>query len=375
MPEPEEVILCVNAGSSSLKFGVFLAGDGDPRALATGATERIGADNARSWVRAGSERRESAGVFADHAAALASMFSLLETAGVPAPTAVGHRVVHGGPSYVEPTLVDSSVVAGLKRVIPMAPLHMPSAIGGIEAVAARHPRLPQVACFDTAFHASMPERARRLPLPEQFDREGVRRYGFHGLSYEYVMSALGRNAPGRVIIAHLGSGSSLVAVKDGRAVETTMGFTPLGGVLMGTRSGDLDPGLLIYLLREKKLSVDALEHLLDRESGLLAIAGTADVKSLVERAATDERAKLGVSMFVYSVRKAVGALVSALGGIDLLVFTGGIGENSPEIRAMICEGLDAFGLSLNRTKTVQTNEELVIARHTDRIVRDAHVSR
>jgi acetate kinase len=371
-PPHEQVILCVNTGSSSLKFKLFVAGQGEPRAVASGKSAGIGSDAARSSVRAGNELRERRGA-RDHAAALADMFALLEEVRAPAPTAVGHRVVHGGPFYVEPTLLDASVIAGLGRVIPMAPLHMPAAIAGIEAVAARDPRLPQVACFDTAFFASMPEHARRLPLPESFDREGVRRYGFHGLSYEFVVSALGPEAPVRLIVAHLGSGSSLAAIRNGHALETTMGFTPLGGVLMGTRSGDLDPGLVLYLLREKGMSVDALERLLDRESGILAIGGTADVKLLVERAATDPRAELALAMFAHSVQKAVGALAAVLGGVDRLVFTGGIGENSAEVRKRVCEGLEPLGVTPDRVAVVATDEELVIARHAARVMGEVSV--
>jgi acetate kinase len=251
---------------------------------------------------------------------------------------------------------------------------MPSAIAGIEAITARDPRLPQVACFDTAFFADLPEPARRLPLPDELHREGVRRYGFHGLSYEYVTSVLGPGGPRRVIVAHLGNGSSLAAIEDGRAVETTMGFTPLGGVMMGTRTGDLDPGLPLFLMRDKALSVDALERLLDRESGLLAIGGTADMKTLVERAPTDPRAELALAMFAYSVKKAVGALAAVLGGVDRLVFTGGIGENAAEVRTRIGEGLDGLGITPGRVSVVPTDEELVIARHTARLLRNVSVS-
>jgi acetate kinase len=234
----------------------------------------------------------------------------------------------------------------------------------------------------------MPEVARRLPLPDRFDREGVRRCGFYGLSYEYVLSVMGPLLPSRVVIAHLGGGSSLVAVKDGRAVDTTMGFTPAGGVLMGTRTGDLDPGVLVYVLREKNLSVDALETLVERESGLSAIGGTSDVKTLLARAGTDPRAKLALSMFGYAVRKAVGGLATVLGGIDALVFTGGIGEHAAEIRADVCDGLEYLGVRLDRernargddlistdsspcaVRVIATNEELIVARHARSVVRD-----
>jgi acetate kinase len=279
--------------------------------------------------------------------------------------------------------VDTTVIAELKKLSALAPLHMPAAIAGIEAIAAWHPRLFQVACFDTAFHASMPEIARRLPLPLWADRAGVRRYGFHGISYEYVLSKLGPEAPSRIVIAHLGNGSSLVAVKDGRSIDTTMGFTPAGGVLMGTRTGDLDPGALVYLLREKHLSTDEIERLVERESGLLGVGGTSDMIALLERA--DERARLAVAMFGYAVRKAIGALGAALGGIDLLVFTGGIGEHAPSVRADACAGLESFGVHLDEgrnsrgeeivsvdespcaVRVIATNEDLVIAQHALRL--------
>jgi acetate kinase len=357
--------------------------------VATGGIEPIGSGEGQAWLRGLGERRERRGVYPDHASALATAFSLLEEAGAPAATLVGHRVVHGGPRHVEPTQIDPALVASLKALIPIAPLHMPSAIAGIETVAAGHPELPQVACFDTAFHASMPEIARRLPLPDRLDQEGIRRYGFHGLSYEYVMSTLDHERPSRIVIAHLGNGSSLVAVRDGRAIDTTMGFTPAGGILMGTRTGDLDPGVLIYLLREKKLTADALEHLVDRESGLSAIGGTSDMKTLLERSTTDDRAKLAVSMFGYVVRKAIGGLTAVLGGVDCLVFTGGIGEHAAEVRRDACEGLELLGIRLDHernersdevisadsspcaVRVIATNEDLVIARHTHRVVRGA----
>jgi acetate kinase len=231
----------------------------------------------------------------------------------------------------------------------------------------------------------MPEVARRLPLPDRFKE--IRRYGFHGLSYEYVMSALGPAAPSRIVIAHLGNGASLVAVKDGRSIDTTMGLTPAGGILMGTRPGDLDPGVLIYLAREKGLGPDALEQLVDRESGLVAIGGTSDMKTLLERSPSDPRAQLAVEMFGYSVRKAIGAFAAALGGLDLLVFTGGIGEHAAPVRAEACRGLEPFGIEVDAkrnaahaaiisaassravVRVVTTDEDAVIARHARRLVR------
>ena len=265
-----------------------------------------------------------------------------------------------------------------------APLHAAPAIEAIGFAGEHFPGARQVACFDTAFHAGMPERAHRLPLPARFP--AVRRYGFHGLSYEYVMSTLGPVPPARVVIAHLGNGASLAAVKDGRGIDTTMGLTPTGGVMMGTRTGDLDPGVLIYLAREHGLDPDALEHLVDRESGLLGVGGTSEMKTLLERADRDPAAAQAIEMFCYAIRKAIGSLMAALGGLDLLIFTGGIGEAAAPIRAQVCDGLGCFGVSLDATlnqagagvisagrlpvevKVVKTDEALITARHAWKVL-------
>jgi acetate kinase len=355
----EDVVLAVNNGSSSLKYAIFAVGENGERQLASGAA---------------------------NADSIGAVLERLSSAKTPPPTLIGHRVVHGGARHVAPARIDASVLSELKDLVPLAPLHLPASIAGIEALTLRYPNLPQVACFDTAFHASMPEVARRLPIPERFDREGVRRYGFHGLSFEWTLSTFER-IPRRLVIAHLGSGSSLVAVKDGKSIDTTMGLTPAGGIPMATRSGDLDPGVVFHLLREKHLGVDELERLIVHESGLAAVGGTSDVKTLLERAPTDERAALAVSMFCYAVRKAVGAFAAALGGLDALVFTGGIGENSSQIRAHACNGLEPFGLRLDivrnergtgvvsadgspcEVRVIAANEDLMIARHTRRVVR------
>jgi acetate kinase len=248
---PEHHILCLNSGSSSLKFAVYALGGGEERRRLEGAVERIGLDGARLWLRdgRGAPLEDGPGDFGDHRAALAALPAALERGGSPALDAVGHRVVHGGPDHTAPVRVDAALIAELRTLSRFAPLHVPSAIEAVEAVSQRYPELPQVACFDTAFHRRMPEVAQRLPLPRALWDEGLRRYGFHGLSYEYVLAELGDEPPGRAIIAHLGNGASLAAVRDGRPVDTTMGFTPTGGLVMGTRSGDLDPGVLLYLLR------------------------------------------------------------------------------------------------------------------------------
>ena len=380
----ETVVFAINSGSSSLKFAVFAIDDASERRLVDGAIERIGGDDGRAWIREGTARTERAATCDSHLAALDLAFELLATRGRERFQVAAHRVVHGGPDRLEPAIVDAAVMASLRGVVAFAPLHMPASIAGIEAIAARRPDLPQVVCFDTAFHATLPESARRLPLPERFT--DVRRYGFHGLSYEYVMSTLGPEVPSRIVIAHLGNGASLVAVKDGRAIDTTMGLTPTGGILMGTRSGDLDPGVLVYLSREKGLDASALEHLVDRESGLLAIGGTSDMKTLLERSESDPRARLAVEMFGYAVKKTIGAFAAALAGIDLLVFTGGIGERAARVRAEACAGLELFGLEIDAdrnarhdaiisgassrvvVRVVTTDEDLMIARHARRLV-------
>ena len=357
-------ILCLNSGSSSLKFAVYALGGGEERRRLEGAVERIGLDGARLWLRdeRGAPLEDGPADLGDHRAALAALPAALERGRSPALDAVGHRVVHGGPDHTAPARVDAALIAELRTLSRFAPLHVPSAIEAIEAVSQRYPALPQVACFDTAFHRRMPEVAQRLPLPRPLWDEGLRRYGFHGLSYEYVLAELGDERPGRTIIAHLGNGASLAAVRDGRPVDTTMGFTPTGGLVMGTRSGDLDPGVLLYLLREKGYDAERLERLVDREAGLLGVSGsTSDMKALLEMRQADARAAQAVEMFCYAVRKHIGALAAVLGGLDLLVFTGGIGERAPAVRDEIGRGLEHLGSDV---RVIPTNEDLMIARHT-----------
>jgi acetate kinase len=297
---------------------------------------------------------------------------------------VGHRVVHGGAKYAGPTLVSPQVLDDLRQLIPLAPLHQPHNLAAIEAVAERIPGVPQVACFDTSFHRGQPAVAELVPLPEDIRRNGVQRYGFHGLSYEYIASALPQVAPeiarGRVIVAHLGSGASLCALKNGRSVDSTLGFTALDGLCMGTRPGSLDPGVVLYLFQTLGLSAHQVETVLYKKSGLLGISGISnDMRDLLGNAAP--AARLAVDYFVYRAAKEIGALSAALGGIDALVFTAGIGENSPEIRRRIMEASSWLGLQLdekaNERKAtrissttskpsawvVPTNEELMIARH------------
>jgi acetate kinase len=380
---PANIVLCLNAGSSSLKFALFDLSNGEKR-LAQGAVEGIGQDQGRARIRWAERTEERAAAFPDFDAALGVAFELLGACQLPAPHIVGHRVVHGGAEHMEPALIDAALLASLEALVPIAPLHLPASIAAMKAARQRFAQLPQVACFDTAFHRHLPLVARRLPIPERLDQEGLRRYGFHGLSYEYVMSVLGPERPLRIVIAHLGNGASLVAVKDGASIDTTMGFTPTGGIPMGTRSGDLDPGVLLYLLREGVLSAPELDALVEHESGLLGVGGDSDVKKLLERAPHDERARLALDLFAYAVKKTVGAFAAALGGLDLLIFTGGIGEHAAEVRAEACRGLDFLGVTLDDAKNrahapfigsgpcavriVATDEELVIARHAGRLV-------
>ncbi len=363
------IVLCLNAGSSSLKLAAFEMGGGKEAQIWRGGIEGIGLEGAP---------QDAAEVLAR---AFEPMGDLERRVDV-----VGHRVVHGGPDHVAPARVDAELVASLRALVPLAPLHLPAAIAGIEAVTKRRPELPQVACFDTAFHSTLPEVARHLALPPRFADREVRRYGFHGLSYEYVLSTLPAPVPERIVIAHLGNGASLAAVRGGRSIDTTMGMTPGGGIPMGTRTGDLDPGVILYLQREKGLSPLDLEDLLERQSGLLGVGGSSDMRALLEKRSADPRAALAVAMFGYAVRKAIGALVAALGGLDLLVFTGGIGEHAAEVRADACAGLEGMGVALDLgrnargewvvsseksrvvVRVVETNEDLVIARHASRIV-------
>jgi acetate kinase len=294
--------------------------------------------------------------------------------------------VHGGPKFIKPQLIDPELKSGLKELIPFAPLHLPSQVAMIEAVAAHFPDLPQVACFDTAFHSGMPEVGQRLPLTQELWEQGIRHYGFHGLSYEYVVAKLGTELGRRAIIAHLGNGASMVALEDGLPMDTSMGLTPTGGFMMGTRSGDLDPGVLIHLLKAG-YSADRLEELVDHQAGLLGVSGqTSDMKALLQKSQTNDAARMAVRMFTYQVRKFIGAYAAVLNGVDTLVFTGGIGERAAEVRAQICAGLEYLGVTLDRVantrnaevislpgskctlRVVQTDEDLMIARHTRQVV-------
>ncbi len=305
--------------------------------------------------------------------------------------AVGHRVVHGM-QHTQPELVTPALLTELKRIIPFDPEHLPREIELIESFASRHAHLPQVACFDTAFHRSMPRIATIVPIPRRFEAKGIQRYGFHGLSYTYLMAELARlgdpaAARGPVVLAHLGNGASLAAVRDGKCIDTSMGFTPTGGVVMSTRSGDLDPGVMCFLATTESVDAAAFERMVTRESGLLGVSETSsDIRDLLEHEAEDVRAAEAVALFCYQVKKWIGAFAAALGGLDTLVFAGGIGENSASIRARICDGLGFLGIELNparnaenaalvssgshraAVRVIRTDEESVIAASTLRVL-------
>jgi acetate kinase len=378
-----QTILCLNGGSSSLKYAVYRISDGGEERVFSGAIEAIGAEGGRAWLRAGDKvLSDQSGSFANHAEAVRAMFAALKTQGVTELAAAGHRIVHGGPKFTAPQRIDDRLKAALRELIPFAPLHLPSQVAMIEAVAAHFPDLPQVACFDTAFHIRMPEVAQRFALPGKLWEQGIKRYGFHGLSYEYVVRKLGDELGQRAVIAHLGNGSSMVALRDGVSIDTSMGMTPTGGFMMGTRSGDLDPGVLVHLLGAG-YSAEKLEALLNHEAGLLGVSGqSSEMKVLLEKRKTEPAAALAVQMFCYQARKFIGAFAAALGGLDTLVFTGGIGEHAATVRAEICSGLQYLGVALdgaanNRNaevisaaggrcvvRVVETDEDLMIARHT-----------
>jgi acetate kinase len=353
-------ILTINGGSSSIKFALFEAGDSLRRIL-EGGIERIGLPEATLRVK-GVTRADnfSRPVTApDHTVAVGALMDWIEErVGRDALTAVGHRVVHGGPKYVDPQRITGEMVEELHRLSPFDPEHLPEEILLTGAFHRRFPDLPQVACFDTAFHHDLPRVARLLPIPRRYEAQGVRRYGFHGLSYAFLMEELARlagseAAQSRAILAHLGNGASLAAVHGGKSIDTSMGFTPVAGLVMSTRSGDLDPGLLWYLAGTEGLDAKRFNEMVNFESGLLGVSETSsDMHDLLDREAKDARAAEAVDLFCYQVKKWIGAFAAALGGLDTLVFAGGIGENAPEVRARICDGLEFLGIELEEKQNV-----------------------
>ena len=383
-------ILTMNKGSATLKSDLYESGDREDLLLSI-SVDQAGATGSHLKIvdPKGTTLLVSPIAAGDHNAALDTMFAWLGENGFLAQlAAVGHRLVHGGQKYADPQVVTPDFLSEIRKLIPLDPDHLPAAIQGIEFVAGKFPKLPQVACFDTAFHRTLPKVARMYALPRRFYDQGIVRYGFHGLSYEYVMRELrsldAQLSSGRVIIAHLGSGASMVAVKDGKSIDTSMGFTPLEGLVMATRSGDVDPGAVLYLLDHtaKKISPKEMDALLNKQSGLLGVSETSgDMRVLLGAMHKDSRAAEAVELFCYRAKKYIGAYAAVLGGLDVLVFTGGIGEHAHAIRARICDGLDFLGIRLDapsneanaalisspesraKVRVIITNEDLMIARH------------
>lgn len=345
----ELVVLALNSGSSSLKFGLYRVGSTKADLLLTGEAEAIGEEGSQFHaedLRSNARLVETPPIPTQREA-IGRIGKFLDDSGAPAPAAIGHRIVHGGPKLRQHCLIDGQVMQQLDAASAFAPLHTPVALSVMRFARKHFPALPQIACFDTTFHIDLPDVARVLPLPRELQSEGIQRYGFHGLSCESILRQLGDDPPARLIIAHLGNGASVTAVRNGKSIDTSMGLTPSGGVVMGTRSGELDPGVLIYLMREKKLDAAMLEDMIDHRSGLLGISGiSSDMRRLHEAASTSADARLAIDMFCYSVRKQIAAMMAVLGGVDLIVFTGGIGENDEAVRVAICSGLGWAGISL-----------------------------
>lgn len=389
-------ILAMNVGSSSIKFALFEIGDSYRRIL-HGGIDAIGSSKTALKVKCLSEADNYSLPLAvsTHAGAVDAFMDWVEPYNSFHPiSAVGHRVVHGGPKYFQPVQITSQVIEELHRLSPFDPEHLPAEILLIEAFRTRLPHLTQVACFDTAFHHDLPRVAQLLPIPRRYEAQGVRRYGFHGLSFAFLVEELARQSgpqasQGRVVLAHLGNGSSLAAVHHCKAIDTSMGFTPTAGVPMSTRSGDLDPGLAWYLARTEGMTSEQFNEMVNSQSGLLGVSETsADMRDLLQHEADDVRAAEAVSLFCYQIRKWIGSFAAALGGLDTLVFSGGIGENSPEVRARICKGLNFLGIELNESsnaktaavistdtsaatvRVIRTDEELMIARSVHHIIED-----
>jgi acetate kinase len=389
-----DAIAVLNAGSSSLKFSLFTADGGELSLAANGQAEglftapRFVARNAAGGVLA--ERTWDENTRLGHGGALEHLVSFVRAEFAQHRlVAVGHRVVHGGLAYSAPVRVDAEVIAALEKFIPLAPLHQPHNLAPIRALLERSPALPQVACFDTAFHRGQAEVAQAFALPKAITERGVRRYGFHGLSYEYIAQTLGRHdaraAAGKTVVLHLGNGASMCAIGGGRSVASTMGFTAVDGLPMGTRCGNLDPGVMLYLFDELKMDPRAIEKLVYQQSGLLGVSGlSSDMRTL--EASADPAAKAAIDLFVYRIGRELGSLAAALGGLDAIVFTAGIGENSRSLRARVCTDAAWLGVTLDRAANeasgpristkdsrvaawvLPTNEELMIARHTLRVL-------
>jgi acetate kinase len=393
MSSQRQRILTMNRGSATLKSTLYEVAARDEALLSISVDYGHAAKaHLKITDASGATLLDSSVKGKDSNAALEAIFTWLDKheylSGL---AAAGHRLVHGGSRYHEPQRITSKFLSALEKLVPLDPDHLPAAIRGIRFVAKKFPKLAQVACFDTAFHSSLPTVAKMYALPRRFYDRGVRRYGFHGLSFEYIVGELrkldAKLAAGRVIIAHLGSGASVVALQHGKSIDTSMGFTPLEGLVMSARSGNVDPGLLLYLLAAKKMSAKEAGTLLNKQSGLLGVSGiTGDMRTLLEKAKQDSHAAEAIDLFCYRAKKYIGAYAAALGGLDAFVFTGGIGERAPAIRARICNGLDFLGIHLDgkqneanapvismtdsrvNVRVIQTNEDLMIVQHVKTVL-------
>lgn len=394
-PDKSKYIVVINGGSSSLKFSLYQTASFQLEL--SGAINHIGSGKSEMKISSQdgvifTNSKAAYATVADGAKAVIDWLKDHEQNYVIA--AIGHRLVQGGAKHREPEKITGHVLQDLQEFIYLAPNHLPNEIKIIKAFTAAFPDVPQVACYDTFFHKDLPSYTREYPLPVSYQKKGLMRYGFHGLSYEYIMQKLIEEDPAaaqhKIIIAHLGNGASMAAVMNGISVDTTMGLSPTGGLVMGTRSGDLDPGVVLFLLKEGKLNAEELDQLLNKESGLKAIAGISDVQDLLKKEAGDPKAQEALKVFCYQASKFIGALAAGMGGLDTLVFTGGIGENSIPIRERICEGLNFMGIKINqrsnraqlniissktsrvKVKMMKTNEEWMIAQHTQHIINQRH---
>ncbi len=359
-------ILSLNCGSSSLKFGIFEVHGTAVELMSEGEAEEIGAESSTFWTKvAGKEKKEAKTPLKNQEQALNAALKAIDEAGFDAVDAIGHRVVHGGPKVRAHVKLDDAVLQQLRDAVPFAPLHLPASLAVIDAISKLKPGTPQVVCLDTAFHRDIPAVAATFALPHQVRSMGVQRFGFHGLSLESILHQF-EQIPDRLVVAHLGNGSSITAIHAGKSIDTSMGFTPTGGVMMGSRTGDLDPGVLIYLMRHGYADADRMEQLVDRQSGLKGVSEiSSDVRELIEQS-SNENADLALRMFEYQVRKTIAGMIAALKGLDILVFTGGIGEHDDGLRQKVTSSLQFCGPFA--MKVLPAEEDLQIARITAGII-------
>jgi len=387
----KQYILSINCGSSSIKFALYE--EDNLRVAWRGDITGIGTEDATFRIadHDGKHNNVEMQYCTDSRTAFDELTNWLTSHYLQYPiVAIGHRIVQGGPDHRSPELIDDQVVHELEQMVYLAPNHLPDELAAIKSLKHAFPEAIQVACYDTFFHSHMPGFVQHYPLPEQYRDKALIKYGFHGLSYEYILDQLKRELDHighkKIIIAHLGNGASMAAIKHGQSIDTTMGLSPIGGLLMGTRSGDIDPGVPVFILKQWKLSADELDELFSKRSGLKAIAGTADMRELLERAPNDEKAAEAVAAFIYNIKKNIGALTAAMGGLDMLVFTGGIGENAAYIRRQVCNGFDFLGMKIHKNHNkhnrseissksskikllvMPTDEESMIAQHTHQII-------